>query len=37
MSFLTCVLVVWERWEGLARPEIGPKAGMQGTGAGKAV
>lgn len=37
VSLLTCVLGVWERWEGLARPEIGQKAGMQEAGAGKAV
>lgn len=31
-SPLTCGLGVWERWEGLARPEVGQKAGMQETG-----
>lgn len=37
VSLLTCVLGVWERWEGIVRPEIGQKAGTQEAGAGKAL
>lgn len=37
VSLLTRVLGVWERWEGLARPEIGQEAGKQEAGAGETV